>query len=56
MNFWLCRSNFFKYLEDYISYEIKDLEDIITEDTIKDSIKDTENNQQILDLEEDIKR
>ena len=28
MNFWLCRSNFFKYLEDYISDEIKNLEDI----------------------------
>ena len=28
MNFWLCRSNFFKYLEDYISDEIKNLDDI----------------------------
>ena len=28
MNFWLCRSNFFKYLEDYISDEIINLEDI----------------------------
>ena len=28
MNFWLCRSNFFKYLEDYISDEIKNLQDI----------------------------
>ena len=28
MNFWLCRSNFFKYLEDYISEKIKNLEDI----------------------------
>ena len=28
MNFWLCRTNFFKYLEDYISNEIKNLEDI----------------------------
>ena len=28
MNFWLCRSNFFIYLEDYISDEIKNLEDI----------------------------
>ena len=28
MNFWLCKSNFFKYLEDYISDEIKNLEDI----------------------------
>ena len=28
MNFWLCRSNFFKYLEDYISDEIVNLEDI----------------------------
>ena len=32
----------------------KDLEDIITEDIIEDSVEDTENNQQILDLEEDI--
>ncbi len=29
MNFWLCRSNFFKYLGDYISVEIKNLEDIM---------------------------
>ena len=28
MNFWLCRSNFFKYLEDYISDEIINLEDV----------------------------
>ena len=28
MNFWLCRSNFFRYLEDYISDEIINLEDI----------------------------
>ena len=32
----------------------KALEDIITEDIIEDSVEDTENNQQILDLEEDI--
>ena len=28
MNFWLCRSNFFKHLEDYICDEIKNLNDI----------------------------
>lgn len=28
MNFWLCRSNFFKYLEDYILEEIEKLENI----------------------------
>ena len=28
MNFWLCRANFFKYLENYISEEINNLEDI----------------------------
>ena len=32
----------------------KDLEDIITDDIIENSVKDTENNQQILELEEDI--
>ncbi|MDC0204719.1 cell division protein FtsZ [Flavobacteriales bacterium] len=32
----------------------KDLEDIITEDIIEDSVEDAENNQQKLDLEEDI--
>ena len=28
MNFWLCKSNFFKYLEDYITEEIENLDDI----------------------------
>ena len=28
MNFWLCRSNFFKYLEKYILEEIGNLKDI----------------------------
>ena len=28
MNFWLCKSNFFKYLDEYISEEIGNLDDI----------------------------
>ena len=28
MNFWLCKSNFFKHLEDYIAEEIENLDDI----------------------------
>ena len=28
MNFWLCRSNFFKHLEEYIAKKIENLEDI----------------------------
>jgi len=28
MNFWLCKNNFFKYLDKYISAEIENLEDI----------------------------
>ncbi len=28
MNFWLCRANFFNHLEDYIKYEMENLNDI----------------------------
>ena len=28
MNFWLCKSNFFNHLEDYIAQEIENLDDI----------------------------
>ena len=32
MNFWLCRANFFKHLEDYIRNEMDNLNDIVKDE------------------------